>query len=174
VQLARHFEQAGLTEKAVRYLRQAGDQARRVAAPHEAIRLYRAALERWPGGEQPGRAATLRKLGECLWLIGQFQEALAAYEAGQALFEQLGDRVQAGAVQRLIGRLYYQGGDRARALHHYHQALAMLEQEPESVELAHALSGISQMQCWPPRMMRRLPGVNAPWPWPSAWARRRS
>jgi transcriptional regulator with XRE-family HTH domain/tetratricopeptide (TPR) repeat protein len=146
VQLARHFEQAGLTEKAVRYLRQAGDQARRVAAPHEAIRFYRAALEHWPAGEPAGRAETLRKLGECLWLIGQFQEALAAYEAGQALFEQLGDRVQAGAVQRLMGRLYWeQGGDRARALHHYHQALAMLEQEPESVELAHALSAISQM-----------------------------
>jgi predicted ATPase/DNA-binding XRE family transcriptional regulator len=146
VQLARHFEQAGLTEKAVRYLRQAGDQARRVAAPHEAIRFYRAALEHWPAGEQAGRAETLRKLGECLWLIGQFQEALAAYEAGQALFEQLGDRVQAGAVQRLMGRLYWeQGGDRARALHHYHQALAMLEQEPESVELAHALSAIAQM-----------------------------
>jgi len=144
--LARHFEQAGLTEKAVRYLRQAGDQARRVAAPHEAIHFYRAALERWPAGEQAKRAETLRQLGECLWLIGQFQEALAAYEAGQALFEQLGDRVQAGAVQRLMGRLYWeQGGDRARALHHYHQALAMLEQEPESVELAHALSAISQM-----------------------------
>jgi predicted ATPase len=56
VQLAHHFEQAGLMEKAVRYLRQAGDQARRIAAPHEAIRFYRAALERWPAGDQ-GRAS---------------------------------------------------------------------------------------------------------------------
>lgn len=145
VQLARHFEQAGLMEKAVRYLRQAGDQARRVAAPHEAIRFYRAALEHWPAGDQAGRAETLRQLGECLWLIGQFQEALAACEAGHTLFEQLGDRIQAGAVQRLMGRLYWEGGDRARSLRHYHQALAMLEQEPESVELAHVLSAISQM-----------------------------
>ena len=114
VQLARHFEQAGLTEKAVRYLRQAGDQARRVAAPHEASRFYRAALEHWPEGEQAGRAETLRKLGECLWVIGQLQEALAAYEAGQALFEQLGDRVQAGAVQRLIGRLHWEQGATGR------------------------------------------------------------
>ncbi len=145
VQLARHFEQAGLMEKAVRYLRQAGDQARRVAAPHEAIRFYRAALERWPAAEQVGRAETLRQLGECLWLTGQFQEGLAVCEAGQALFEQLGDRVQAGAVQRLMGRLYWEGGDRALSLHHYYLALAMLEQEPESVELAHVVSAISQM-----------------------------
>lgn len=132
--------------KAVLYLRQAGDQARRVAAPHEAIRFYRAALERWPDEDQAGRAETLRQLGECLWLTGQFQEALAACEAGQALFEQLGDRVQAGAMQRVIGRLYWeQGGDRARSLHHYHQALAMLEGEPESVELAYVVSAISQM-----------------------------
>jgi transcriptional regulator with XRE-family HTH domain/tetratricopeptide (TPR) repeat protein len=146
VQLAHHFEQAALTEKAVSYLLQAGDHARRVAAPDEAIGFYRAGLERWPNGEQARQAETLRKLGECLWLIGQFQDALAAYEAGQALFEQLGNRVQAGAMQRLIGRLYWeQGGDRARALHHYHQALAILEEGQESVELARAISAISRM-----------------------------
>jgi len=135
VELAHHYTEAGHPDKAVLYLCQAGDGARRVAAPEEAIRFYRAALEE-----------TLRKLGECLWLVGQFQDALAAYEAGQALFEQLGDRLQAGAVQRLMGRLHWeQGGDRARALHHYHQSLAILEQEPESVELARAISAISQM-----------------------------
>jgi len=37
VQLARHFEQAGLTEKAVRYLLQAGRRAGRLSANHEAI-----------------------------------------------------------------------------------------------------------------------------------------
>ena len=145
-ELAHHYTEAGNPEKAVLYLRQAGDRARGVAAPEQAIRFYRAALERWPDGEQAGQAETLRKLGECLWLVGQFQDALAAYQAGQGLFEQLGDRLQAGAVQRLIGRLYWeQGGDRARALHHYQQALAILEQEPASVELARAISAISQM-----------------------------
>jgi adenylate cyclase len=145
VPLAYHYTEAGNWEKAVWYLLQAGDQARRVVALNEARRFYRAALDRWSKGDQAGRAETLRKLGECLWVTGQLQDALAAYEAGQALFEELGDRVQAGAVHRLIGRLHWELGDRARALHHYHQALAILEQEPESIELARAISAISQM-----------------------------
>jgi hypothetical protein len=37
VQLARHFEQAGLTGKAVNYLLQAGKQASRLSANEEAI-----------------------------------------------------------------------------------------------------------------------------------------
>jgi predicted ATPase len=37
VQLARHFEQAGLAEKAVKYLLQAGKRAARLSANQEAI-----------------------------------------------------------------------------------------------------------------------------------------
>jgi predicted ATPase len=37
VQLARHFERAGLKEKAVKYLRQAGDRARQLSANEEAV-----------------------------------------------------------------------------------------------------------------------------------------
>jgi tetratricopeptide (TPR) repeat protein len=57
----------------------------------------------------------------------------------------LGNRIGAGAVQRLIGRIYWEQGDRAISLQHYHQALTILESEPESIELAQALSAISQM-----------------------------
>jgi tetratricopeptide (TPR) repeat protein/transcriptional regulator with XRE-family HTH domain len=145
VPLAYHYTQAGDAAKAVHYLLRAGDQAHRVVALDEAIHFYRAALEQWPAGDQAGRAETLRKLGESLLVTGQFQDAMAAYEAGQALFEQLGDRVQAGAMHRLMGRLYWEQDDRARAERHYHQALAILEQGPETVELARAISGISQM-----------------------------
>jgi tetratricopeptide (TPR) repeat protein len=41
--------------------------------------------------------------------------------------------------------LYWEQGDRAQAQRHYHQALAMLEQGPESVELARTISAISAM-----------------------------
>src|SRR5262249_13068696 len=62
-----------------------------------------------------------------------------------ALYESLGDREGAGAVQRLLGRLYWEKGDRERSLQHYNQALALLESGPESVELARAISSISEM-----------------------------
>jgi adenylate cyclase len=45
VQLAHHFEQAGLAEKAVAYLRQGGEQAQRISAHREAIQLLTRALD---------------------------------------------------------------------------------------------------------------------------------
>jgi DNA-binding SARP family transcriptional activator/tRNA A-37 threonylcarbamoyl transferase component Bud32 len=144
-QLAWHFEVAQLPEKAAVYHDQAGDQARRSVALDAAIHSYQTALEQWPTLDRAGRAALLRKLGECQWLTGQLQDALATFEACYALYESLGDREGAGAAQRLIGRMYWEQGNREQSLQHYHRALALLEQGPESVELARAISAISQM-----------------------------
>ena len=94
------------------YNDQAGDQARRSAALDAAIRYYQAALEQWPALDPAGRARLLRKLGECQWVRGQLQDALATFEACYALCELLGDREGAGAAQRLIGRIYWEQGDR--------------------------------------------------------------
>ncbi|MFL5803145.1 MAG: ATP-binding protein, partial [Roseiflexaceae bacterium] len=144
-QLAWHFEAAQMPAKASIYIDQAGDQARRSAALEQAVQYYQTALEAWPTSDLTGRAQVLRKLGECQWVRGQLQDALAPFEACYALYESLGDREGAGAVQRLIGRLYWEQGDRERSLRHYYQALALLEAGPESVELAWAISSISQM-----------------------------
>ena len=144
-QLAWHFEAAQMPAKAAIYIDQAGDQARRSAALEEAVHYYQTALEAWPQSDLTGRAKVLRKLGECQWVRGRLQDALAPLEACYALYESLGDREGAGAVQRLVGRLYWEQGDRERSLRHYYQALALLEAGPESVELAWAISSISQM-----------------------------
>jgi DNA-binding SARP family transcriptional activator/tetratricopeptide (TPR) repeat protein len=144
-QLAWHFEMAQLPEQAALYYDQTGDLARRSVALDAAIRSYQAALEQWPALDRAGRATLLRKLGECQWLTGHLHDALATFEACDALYESLGDREGAGAAQRLIGRIYWEQGDRERSLQQYHRALALLEQGPESVELARAISAISQM-----------------------------
>ena len=144
-QLVWHFEAAQMPAKAASYNDLAGDQARRSAALEEAVHYYQAALETWPKSDLTGRAQVLRKLGECQFVRGQLQDAFAPLEACYALYESLGDREGAGALQRLIGRLYWAQGDRERSLRHYYQALALLEAYPESVELAWAISSISQM-----------------------------
>jgi DNA-binding SARP family transcriptional activator len=144
-QLAWHFEAAQMPAKASIYIDQAGDQARRSAALAEAVHYYQMALDVWPASDLTGRAKVLRKLGECQWMSGHLQDALAPFEACYALYESLGDREGAGGVQRLLGRLYWEKGDRERTLRHYYQALALLEQGPESVELARTISSISEM-----------------------------
>lgn len=145
VQLAHHYSAANSPEKARIYLHQAGDQARHAAALAEAARYYQAALALWPESEQAERAGLLRKLGECQWVLGQLQDALTNFEAGYTLNQALNNQQEAGVIQLLIGRLYWEQGNREESLRYHHQALATLEKLPESIELARAVSAISQM-----------------------------
>jgi tetratricopeptide (TPR) repeat protein len=144
-QLARHFEVAQLPEKAAFYHEQAGDQARRAAALAEAADCYQAALEASLQSDPAGQAQVLRKLGECRWMRGHLRDALVPFEACYALYASLGNKEGAGAVQRLLGRLYWEMGDHERSRRHYYQALELLEQGPESLELAWAINSIAQM-----------------------------
>jgi DNA-binding SARP family transcriptional activator/tRNA A-37 threonylcarbamoyl transferase component Bud32 len=143
--LAHHYAEAGDQERARVYHLQAGDHARRSVAFGEAGGHYRAALERWPDGEEAARAETLWKLLECLYITGDFPEAVEAYEESSAFFDMAGDRVGRGAVERLMGRICFKLGKRAESLTHYHNALSILQDGPESVELARAVSAISRM-----------------------------
>lgn len=143
VELAHHFALGGDQERARTYYLQAGDRAREMAALSDAVHHYRAALERWPDQDQGGRAETLHRLGECQWLTGDIQGALQTFEAAYAMFMALGDRLKAGEIQRLIGLRRWDLADRAGAARHLHEALAILEQGPESVELARVMCSIS-------------------------------
>jgi tetratricopeptide (TPR) repeat protein/DNA-binding SARP family transcriptional activator len=144
-QLAHHFLETGDRVKAAAYLDRAGDQARRLVALDEAARYFRVALEHWPAEDQAGRAELLRKLGECLWMYGDPQQALAALEAGFDLFTTLGDRTAAGVTQRIMAEICLEEAVPERCLKHHQQALALLEGGPETVELARAISALSRM-----------------------------
>jgi tetratricopeptide (TPR) repeat protein len=143
--LAHHFNRAGDDERARGYYAQAGDRAQQLAAFDDAARHYRAALNRWPEHDRAGRAGLFSKRGLCLWVLGEATAALESLDAGQALYDSLHDNLRVGDIERLIGRIHWEQGDRQTALDHYHRALAILEREPESVELARAVSAISQM-----------------------------
>jgi DNA-binding SARP family transcriptional activator/tetratricopeptide (TPR) repeat protein len=145
VQLAHHFLKAAESEKAAGYLDRSGDQARRLAALEEAARYYRAALKHWPPAEQTGRAELLRKLGECLWMYGDPQEALETLEAGYDLFTALGDRVGAGVTQRIMAEICLEEAAPERWQRHHQRALSLLEDGPETVELARVISALSRM-----------------------------
>ncbi|MGQ0600303.1 MAG: ATP-binding protein, partial [Anaerolineales bacterium] len=143
--LAHHFRQAGDHESARLYLVRAGDRARQLVALNDAAQHYRAALRHWPEADQAGRAELLRKLGETQWVLMEQGQALAAFEAARDVFHALGERVKVGDLERLIGRMLWELEDAEAAWPHYWRALEILESEPESIELAHAISGISQM-----------------------------
>jgi adenylate cyclase len=142
VQLAHHYTAAGDWNEAVYYHRQAGDSAFRKATLPDAARHYHSALAHWPNTDEVGKAQIQRKLGECLWILGKQLEAVDTLQASYDLSQRLGDKMGAGATQRLMGRVYWESGHPDKARYHYQQAISILESEPESEEYAWALAGM--------------------------------
>lgn len=94
VQLAWHFQEAGLVDKAVNYLQTAADAAADVYAYSEAATLYRQALtliDEWQTGEEHLRHL-YSGLGRTLEITSQFDDALATYEEMAQRAQALGDR----------------------------------------------------------------------------------
>jgi oligopeptide transport system substrate-binding protein len=88
-QLGRHFAEAGLPEKAVEYLLQAGDVARQVFAYPEAIEYYQNALLILKEQDDFGRAShTLIKLGLLYHSTLDFESSRKAYQEGFNLWRQ--------------------------------------------------------------------------------------
>jgi transcriptional regulator with XRE-family HTH domain/tetratricopeptide (TPR) repeat protein len=145
VQLAHHFGRADERERESAYLYRGGLRAQRLAALPEAVHAFRAALERWPEADPRGRAEALSRLSECLWVVGRLGEAMEVSEQARDALAELQDRLALGAMERQIGRLYWELGDRARSLSHYQTALQVLGQEPPSPALAAAIGSMAQM-----------------------------
>jgi oligopeptide transport system substrate-binding protein len=95
-ELAFHFEQGQqldktLTEKAITYLQQAGDQARLAYAQREAIDYYQRALASLREQEEHEQAArTLMKMGLTYHSAFDFRRSRQAYEEGFALWQRAG------------------------------------------------------------------------------------
>jgi len=81
VQLARHFEKAGLASKAIEYWMQAGNAAARVYANAEAIASYRRALALTRQHDASSEVLTqlYTGLGRAFELTNQFDQALRKY-----------------------------------------------------------------------------------------------
>lgn len=144
--LARHYQAAGVPEKALAYLRVAGDQARRVSANEEAADCYRGALhalEDMPPTASIGeaerhtelRAGLLEDLGRVRALTGAYDEARELY--GEALALHAAEaRLHRARLLRATGDSWQDqhAGDRALAL--YDQADELLGPQPADEEAA--------------------------------------
>ncbi|MCL7455076.1 MAG: tetratricopeptide repeat protein, partial [Anaerolineae bacterium] len=128
LQLARHFEAAGLAEKAVAYRYQAGEQALALYAPYEAVRHLSRALEVARSAALDPPPGVYRARGEAYEVLGDFEQARADFEtaldaargAGDPALEwrvliDLGELWAARDYQR-TGEYYRQALERARAL----------------------------------------------------------
>ncbi|PYN58280.1 MAG: adenylate/guanylate cyclase domain-containing protein, partial [Candidatus Rokuibacteriota bacterium] len=145
--LGHHWSLSADKLRGARYLVAAGDWARAVYANDDAIRHYDRALQtlaECPGGGGDARTAHER-LADLLGLTGRRAEALAHYEAVRKDSERDGDRVAAARVQRKIGGLYWEAGDRERAGACFTSGLELLGEHDDPIERAHLFQEMGRL-----------------------------
>jgi ABC-type oligopeptide transport system substrate-binding subunit/class 3 adenylate cyclase/tetratricopeptide (TPR) repeat protein len=90
VQLARHFDEAGESEKAAGYLLAAGDRARSLYANQEAIAHYQRALEHFRQlGDDERLARTWMRLGLTYHNAFYYRRSRQAYDQGFAVWQRV-------------------------------------------------------------------------------------
>ncbi len=147
-QLAVHYRMAGAAadpERALRFLRAAGDAAVRVMAWEEATRHWEAAVEVMrDAGLDPLRRARLQsRLGDVLWSAGEGQRGIDHLEEALATFEDLDDQARAAQVHSRLARVFsgipFEHVDMPRADKHFDAALRVLERDPDNTILGAVL-----------------------------------
>ncbi len=137
-QLARHFQEAGIADKAVKYLRQAGERAQRLYANEEAVDHFRRALAlleeaspdgSWRDWQREIASQLYESLGDVLEWTGEHDEARAAYGGALAHLPK-GDRFWRARLHRKTGNIRRLQRRYEGALQAYDLAETMLGPEP--------------------------------------------
>jgi DNA-binding SARP family transcriptional activator/Tfp pilus assembly protein PilF len=134
-EIAAHFEQAGLVDRAIPYYIRAGDAARRVYANEVAINYYQRALALLPENEH---IDVMLKLGEVWQLIGNWTEAEALFRQALHLAEKAGDPRAQARCEAALGEVLHLKGS-------YNEALSWLERARSGFEALGDLQGVCQV-----------------------------
>jgi predicted ATPase len=164
VQLARHFQEAGVVEKAIDYLRQAGERAVRMSASMEAVENFTRGLEllrRLPWAPERDQKEMALQIGLAAPL--QHVKGLGDPEVEQAcarareLCQQLGETPQLFPALWHLTMYYISRAEYRTARELGEQLLSLAEptREPFSIALAH--SAIA----WPLVFLAELPQAHA-------------
>jgi adenylate cyclase len=145
--LGHHWSHSSNKAKGARYLAAAGDWARSVYANADAIRHYERALAALKDckDESAQMAPVREKLGDVLALTGWRTDALAHYEAARVGMELVGDRARVARLERKIGGLHWEAGDRQRASACFASGLDTLGEEGDALERAHLFQEIGRL-----------------------------
>jgi class 3 adenylate cyclase/tetratricopeptide (TPR) repeat protein len=146
-ELAHHFVEGEQWDEAFRYSVVAGDRAAHAFASAEARRHYAQALE-VAGRARPAPgdrelATVHEKLGGALFILAEFEAAVAEFERALALIRRLGDRKQEVATLLGLANVYNWGHKIGEVLATVDRALAIATEIGDTAGQAgcHALRG---------------------------------
>jgi adenylate cyclase len=145
--LGHHWSLSADRLRGARYLVAAGDWARAVYANDDAIRHYERALRTLSGcpDSDADVQGVRERLADLLGLIGQRAAALEHYEAVREACEREGDRAAAARLQRKIGALHWEAGDRERAEACFAAGLERLGEDGDPIERAHLFQEMGRL-----------------------------
>ena len=143
--LAHHAQRANDDASLLRYGRIAGERAAALGAHREAAAQFARAVT-VAGSLAPGdRADLLQLLAQEYLHVNRANDAIEAEERAIELYKAAGDTVSRGDALRRLSRLFVCGGRGAEAGEPIHLAISLLEQGPESRELALAHAGLGAL-----------------------------
>ena len=137
--LGHHWSLSADKRRGARYLLAAGDRARAVYANADAIRHFERALRTLDECQDCGNEmrAAHEALGDVLAVTGRRAEGLTHYEIVRGEFERAGERASLARLDRKIGGLHWEAGDRGRAAACFAAGLERLGDDGASIERAH-------------------------------------
>jgi len=128
VDLAFHYEQAGVFDKTCEYLRKAADYARRNYQNQQALDFYEKLLEKLSSQKDTeNQIQTHLKRGKILELIGQWDECKAAYLKALRLAKKTRDALLLGHANNAMGRLMLLKGNYTNAMNYLQTAARLFE-----------------------------------------------
>ena len=143
--IVHHAEAAGADAVVAEYALVAAQRAAALESNREAYSHYRRAsafVDRLPAFEQ---ATVLEELATAAYVVGRLDDAFRAVVRAIEIYGELGDTADVGRCTRVLSRFHWFAGDGALARAKAIEAIAILEPLGESVELARAYSGVSQL-----------------------------
>jgi tetratricopeptide (TPR) repeat protein len=129
-QIARHYQLAGNSEAAAQYFLQAGEYARGLYAPTEALAHFQNALDL----QYPNSAYLHEAIGDLHTFLGAYEAALKSYKAAQ--IPDMSRRTEALLLHKQ-GKVYERRGNWTEAEKYFAQALALLDQQSSNAEDIH-------------------------------------
>lgn len=143
--LAHHAEAAGDEDAVQRFSPAAARQAAAGGAHRQAQAHYATALARAADIDRPTRAQLLAAHAHEAHLVGDLTAAITSQTEAVALWHDLGDRRAEGDAVQALAYLTWAGGDSERAGDLAAHAVALLEAEPTSPQLAQAYATQAQL-----------------------------
>jgi DNA-binding CsgD family transcriptional regulator/tetratricopeptide (TPR) repeat protein len=143
--IVHHAEAAGAEDVVAEFALVAARRAAALESNREAHSHYRRAAEFADRLPPPEQARLYEELAGAAYAVGRAQDAITAVQRAGDVYAELGDRVALGRCTRVLSRYHWFAGNGAAARAMAAAAVTVLEPLGESVELARAYSGVSQL-----------------------------